>query len=57
MRAVFRNGDLELARRLERGDVEGAQGVLSALGTEAIIEHSQWLILRRARPLELHFGG
>ena len=31
--------------------------VFEALGYEAIVEHSQWLILRRARPLELHIVG
>jgi hypothetical protein len=32
------------------------KSALKALGQEAIAEHAQWLILRRARPLELHIG-
>ena len=57
MAILFANGDRELADRLDVGDVAGAQSVISALGQEAIIEHAQWLILRRARQLELHIGG
>jgi hypothetical protein len=57
MRVVFDNGDRELESRLQQGDIAGAQRVIEALGHEAILEHSQWLIFRRARPLELHIGG
>jgi hypothetical protein len=57
MRIVFSDGDRELAARLASGDIAGAQRVIEKLGQEAIVEHSQWLVLRRARPLELHIGG
>jgi hypothetical protein len=57
MAILFANGDRELADRLAQRDVSGAQSVIAALGNEAIIEHAQWLILRRARQLELHIGG
>jgi hypothetical protein len=56
LRVVFESGLAELRRRLARNDIDGAQAVLFALGHEAIAEHAQWLILRRARPVELHVG-
>jgi hypothetical protein len=56
MRVVFESGQKELDRRLAKNDIQGAQAVLQALGNEAIAEHAQWLILRRARPLELHIA-
>ena len=56
MGVVFEDGLRELKRQLARPDfVDGAQAVIRKLGHEAITEHAQWLILRRARPLELHF--
>ena len=57
MAILFANGDRELGERLADRDVNGARRVIAALGHEAIIEHAQWLILRRARQLELHIGG
>jgi hypothetical protein len=57
MHLVFQDGDRELAAHLEARDVAAAQGVLEALGREALAEHSQWLVLRRARALEVHIGG
>jgi hypothetical protein len=57
MAILFANGDRELADRLAQRDITGAQRVIAALGHEAIVEHAQWLILRRARQLELHIGG
>ena len=56
MQIVFTDGDSELESRLGQQDIAGAQRVIEALGHEAILEHSQWLLLRRARPLELHIG-
>ncbi len=38
-------------------DIEGTPAVVYELGREAMIESAQWLILRRARQLELHIGG
>jgi hypothetical protein len=64
MRIVFVDGDRELKPKIEKedstitvDDIEAMQRVFEALGREAIVEHSQWLVLRRARPLELHIGG
>ncbi len=54
LHAVFANGLHELDCRLQPCDIVGAQNVLRALGKEAIAEHAHWLILRRARPLEIH---
>ncbi len=56
MQIVFTDGDRELESRLGQQDIAGAQRVIEALGHEALLEHSQWLLLRRARPLELHIG-
>ncbi len=57
MLIVFRYGDHELRQRLRERDIPGARRVFEALGREAILEQSQWLLLRRSRPLELHIGG
>lgn len=60
MEVVFGHALHELERHLDSThqplDIAGAQRVIEALGREALLEHSQWLILRRARPLELHIG-
>jgi len=70
LHVVFERGDLVLQAHLRELTVHRRQGngpaqaqaieqshaVLCALGREAITEHAQWLILRRARPFELHIG-
>ncbi len=55
---VFNQGQRELKTHLapesiEAANVEAAQAVIEQLGREALTEHAQWLILRRARPFEL----
>jgi uncharacterized membrane protein len=57
LHAVFVSGACELRRCLEAGNVEAAQKVVEALGREALTENASWLILRRARPLEVLIGG
>jgi len=72
MHLLFENGNHELHARLSALEelvatnakpdevvhaARMAQNVLQALGKEAVVEHAVWLILRRARPLELHIGG
>lgn len=57
MLVVFRNGAAELDKWRQHGDIGRAQAVVTTLGKEAIAEHAQWTILRRARPLEVHVGG
>ena len=54
---VFSRGDKEMETHLNNRNVAGAQDVIEELGREALAEHAQWLILRRARPFELHIGG
>ena len=54
---VFNHGAAEIDLALQAGEIERAQGVFLALGREAIAEHAQWSILRRARPLEIPAGG
>ncbi|MBX9791432.1 MAG: hypothetical protein K2Y37_21125 [Pirellulales bacterium] len=57
LRVVFQNGLAELDSHLQGRDIPSAQRAVMALGEEALTENGQWLILRRARPLELHLGG
>jgi hypothetical protein len=57
LHVVFANGERELRRCLEAGNVAAAHRVVEALGREAVTENAAWLILRRARPLEVHIGG
>jgi F0F1-type ATP synthase assembly protein I len=57
MLVVFAHGSAELSKWRQAGDVARMQAVLKTLGQEAVAEHAQWTILRRARPLELHVGG
>jgi hypothetical protein len=57
MQTVFDFAKVEIDRHLENGNVPAAQAVLEEIGHEAIAEHAQWLIARRARPFELHIGG
>lgn len=56
MEGVFEHGRRELDDAVANRDIEKAQKVVETLGAEATAEHAQWLILRRARPLELHLG-
>ncbi len=56
MEIVFSNGGKELTDHLAKGDVAAAQRVIEALGREAIVEHAEWYMLRRARAVELHIG-
>lgn len=58
--AVLRKADEELGRCLGKGatqatpaDLKRAQAILEIVGREAIVEHAQWLILRRSRPFEV----
>jgi hypothetical protein len=57
MYVVFDDADKEMTAALESKDVQRAHAILIKLGHEAISEHAQWLILRRARPVELQLGG
>jgi hypothetical protein len=57
MHAVFANGAREARRWLDAKNVQATQNVFEALGREALTENATWLILRRARPLELPIGG
>jgi hypothetical protein len=54
MAAVFADASRELQLACEAGDLARARQTIRALGHEAIAEHAQWLILRRARPFQLH---
>ena len=57
MVAVFKRGSRVTKELLKAGRYAEAHSVIEMLGMEAITEHAQWLILRRARPFELHVGG
>jgi len=56
MAVVFADANRELQSACETGDLTRARRTIRALGQEAIAEHAQWLILRRARPFELHIA-
>ena len=56
MRVVFTDGLKELRLPSVSTDPSRQQDTLRALGQEAIVEHAQWLILRRSRPFELHIA-
>ena len=58
MAVVFTDGLIQLESTLSPRDggmpnFSRAQALLEHLGNEAIEEHAQWLILRRARPFEM----
>ncbi len=60
MEVVFEHGLAELKKHLDDTkppDICRAQAVIEELGRESMMEHAQWLILRRSRPLELQIGG
>jgi len=57
MSELFWAGEQELAERLRAGDEEAAREVVSELGTWALDEAADWLILHRERPLELPSMG
>jgi hypothetical protein len=56
MMLLFDNACYELEASLAANDILAAQRVCVALGREAVAEHANWLILRRARPMELQLG-
>jgi hypothetical protein len=53
MYVLFAHSIEALQTALEGGDVAAAQHVLIATGCEALTEHANWLMLRRARKFEL----
>jgi hypothetical protein len=56
LHTVFADGLIELEQNIAESDPSRIRETLRALGNEALAEHAQWLILRRARPFELHIG-
>jgi hypothetical protein len=56
LHTVFADGLIELEQNIAEGDSSRIRDTLRALGNEALAEHAQWLILRRARPFELYIG-
>ena len=61
MEVVFEHGLTALSRFLGENstpaDLTRARAVIEELGRESMMEHAQWLLLRRSRPLELQIGG
>jgi hypothetical protein len=53
MEELFKDADRALDRAATRGATNDAARVLSDLGCEALAEHADWLLLHRARPIEL----
>lgn len=53
MAVLYEHGIDALQTCLERGNVASSQRVLTEMGREALTENASWLILRRARRVEL----
>lgn len=53
MQALFRTADEALERAAASGASVPASRILYDLGREALEEHADWLLLHRARPIEL----
>lgn len=53
MEELFRTADEALDRAAHSPDAEDGKRVLFDLGCEALAEHGDWLLLHRARPMEL----
>jgi hypothetical protein len=53
MEALFQSADDALDRAAKSVDEEESRRVLFDLGCEALAEHADWLLLHRARPIEL----
>jgi hypothetical protein len=56
MFVLFSDGERDLRRHLNGGDVAEAQQLLVDLGREALSDNAGWLTLHRARPFEPPFG-
>jgi hypothetical protein len=53
MAKLFERGREAFERYDAAGDTAGMDKVLIALGTEALAEHADWLVLHRERPLQI----
>jgi hypothetical protein len=53
MKDLFRDADEALDRAATSADTARADRILFDLGCEALDEHADWLLLHRARPIEL----
>ena len=53
MTKLFERGRAAFAGYRAAGDAARMQQVLVALGTEALTEHADWLLLHRERPLQI----
>ena len=53
---LFDNARYEIEAGLAAGNIGAVQQVCAALGKEAVAEHANWLIVRRARPMELQLA-
>jgi hypothetical protein len=56
-KALFRRASKRLSADLDAGDVEAAERLIRELGREALMENGDWVLLRRARPMEVPKGG
>jgi hypothetical protein len=53
MARLFERGHAAFTERRAAGDMAGIEELLIALGTEALTEHADWLVLHRERPLQI----
>jgi hypothetical protein len=53
MAKLFERAHAAFTERRAAGDTAAIQSLLVALGTEALAEHADWLVLHRERPLQI----
>lgn len=57
MSQLFGRAAAEMSELMELGDMVGARSVLFELGKEALAENGDWLLMHRARPLDMPLMG
>jgi hypothetical protein len=57
IQVIYANARRRLENHLRNGDLTAAQTVLRELGSEALEENGEWVILHRDRPLEVPHPG
>jgi soluble cytochrome b562 len=53
---IFRIAREKLCKKLAEGNLEEASEIILELGTEALMENADWLLLHRSRPMEIPKG-
>lgn len=56
MKDLFDRGSSVMTDCINRGDLKGAEELVTELGKEALTENGDWLLLRRSKPMEVPLG-